>query len=112
MQNNKTIEVKTARKGRTNNTFQFNGINPKYNYDYLLCIGICEEQVLYRIFHKTAIKYIHSERKYYMQEDNFKKQLVQMNPENMVNYKLTLNIRDMLSIDKLPKVIESICYVD
>ncbi|GAA9838635.1 hypothetical protein VN0558_12690 [Helicobacter pylori] len=30
------FEVKTARKGRTNNTFQFNGINPRYNYDFLI----------------------------------------------------------------------------
>ena len=30
-----TFEVKTARKGRSNDTFQFNGINPNYNYNYM-----------------------------------------------------------------------------
>ncbi|WP_371819873.1 hypothetical protein [Campylobacter upsaliensis] len=33
LSNGKKIEIKTARKGLNNNTFQFNGINPKYNYD-------------------------------------------------------------------------------
>ncbi|TAG86933.1 MAG: restriction endonuclease, partial [Bacteroidetes bacterium] len=49
------FEVKTARKGRTNNTFQFNGINPKYNYDYMICLGVCEDKLLYRIFLKSEI---------------------------------------------------------
>ncbi len=54
------IEVKTARKRRTNNTFQFNGINPRYNYNYLICLGICEDKLVYRIFKKSDIQYIYS----------------------------------------------------
>lgn len=67
------FEVKTARKGRTNNTFQFNGINPRYNYDYLICLGICEDKVLYRIFLKSEIQYIHKERKHFIVQGDYKK---------------------------------------
>lgn len=34
LSNGKKIEIKTARKGLKNNTFQFSGINPKYNYEH------------------------------------------------------------------------------
>ena len=107
----KTIEVKTSRKGRTTNTFQFNGINPTYTYDFLLCIGICEDKVLYRIFNKSSVKRIHAERKWFITEDNFKRQLVQMNPDNMVSYNLTLNIKDLYSIDNLPAELQKLLCV-
>lgn len=67
-----SFEVKTARKGRTNNTFQFNGINPRYNYDFLICLGVCEDKLLYRIFKKDEINYIYKERKYFMKQNEFK----------------------------------------
>ena len=95
------FEIKTARKGRNNDTFQFNGINPNYNYDYLLCVGICEDSIHFRIFNKKDISYIHKERKFYITQDNLKKQLVQMNPQNQVNYKLTLNLKDLFEISTL-----------
>ena len=94
------FEIKTARKGRNNNTFQFNGINPNYNYDYLLCVGICEDSIHFRIFSKKDVAYIHKERKFYITQDNFRKQLVQMNPQNQVNYKLTLNLKELFEITK------------
>lgn len=34
------IEIKTARKGLKNNSLQFNGINPAYNNDYIIVIGL------------------------------------------------------------------------
>jgi len=92
------FEVKTARKGRETNTFQFNGINPNYNYNYLLCIGICEDSIHFRIFEKKEITYIHKDRKFYIKQDDFSKQLVQMNPQNQVNYKLTLNLKELFDI--------------
>ncbi|WAM01223.1 hypothetical protein NWE60_00930 [Mycoplasmopsis felis] len=46
------LEIKTARQGRKNPTFQFNGINPNYNYDYLICIGITQSEILYKIISK------------------------------------------------------------
>lgn len=103
------FEVKTARKGRTNNTFQFNGINPRYNYDYLICLGICEDKLLYRIFLKSEIQYIHKERNHYIIQGDYKRQLVQMNPDNLVNLKLTINITDLYDIasliDRLKEII-------
>ncbi|MDR2683847.1 MAG: hypothetical protein LBB53_00505 [Prevotellaceae bacterium] len=95
------FEVKTARKGSKNNTFQFNGINPNYNYNYLLCIGICENAVLFRIFEKKDISYHHKDRKFYIKQNDFEKQLVSMNPNNNVNFKLTLNLKHLLNIENI-----------
>ncbi len=94
----KYIEIKTARKGRKNNTFQFNGINPRYNYDFMICLGICEDKILYRIFQKAEIQYIHKDRHYYIIQNDLKRQLVQMNPDNHVNFKLTMSIIDLFDI--------------
>jgi len=102
------FEIKTARKGRDNNTFQFNGINPNYNYDYLLCLGICENSIHFRFFSKKDIHYVHKERKHYIEEKGFKKQLVQMNPQNQVNYKLTLNLKDLYDISQISEQLNSI----
>lgn len=101
------FEVKTARKG-SKNTFQFNGINPRYNYNFLFCLGICEDAIIFRIFEKNEISYRHRDRKFYIKQGGFEKQLVQMNPDNQVNYKLTLNLRDLYSIDLLPEKLQSI----
>jgi len=102
------FEVKTARKGRNNNTFQFNGINPNYNYNYMICLGICEDSIHYRIFEKTEISYFHRERKFYIKQGDFSKQLVQMNPQNQVNYKLTLNLRELFNIELLSTQLQLI----
>jgi len=102
------FEVKTARKGRNNNTFQFNGINPNYNYNYLICLGICENSIHYRIFEKKDIYYVHRERKFYIKQGNFSRQLVQMNPQNQVNYKITLNLNELSDIELLPEQLISI----
>jgi hypothetical protein len=97
----KYIEVKTARKGRSNNTFQFNGINPRYNYDFLICLGICEDKLLYRIFLKSETQYIHKERNHFIIQGDYRRQLVQMNPDNHVNLKLTINLHDLYDIASL-----------
>ncbi len=57
------LKLKQHKKGRVNNTFQFNGINPRYNYDFLICLGVCEDKLLYRIFKKDEINYIHKAKK-------------------------------------------------
>lgn len=106
--NNIYFEVKTARKGRTNNTFQFNGINPNYNYDYLICLGVCEDVLLYRMFLKNEIHYVHKNRKHVITQGNFERKLVQMNPNNLVNFKLTISIKDLHPISELPKQLSVI----
>ncbi len=102
------FEVKTARKGRKNNTFQFNGIDPKYNYDYLVCIGVCEDKILYRMFSKSTITYIHGDQKYYVTQGDYKRQLVKMNPNNLVNLKLTINEKDLYEI---PKILDELTAI-
>ena len=104
----KFIEVKTARKGRSSNTFQFNGINPKYNYDYMICLGICEDKLVYRMFTKLETQYIHKTRNYYITQGNYKRQLVQMNPDNHVNFKLTISLKDLYEIESLPNRLKQI----
>lgn len=97
----KYFEVKTARKGRSNNTFQFNGINPRYNYNYLICLGVCEDKLLYRIFLKSETQYIHKDRNHFIIQGEYKRQLVKMNPNNEVNLKLTISINDLYDISNL-----------
>lgn len=92
----KKIEIKTARKGLKNDTFQFSGINPKYNYDYIIFIAITYEDIYYYIIDKKQdYKYDHKERKEFIKINNKFKQLVQMNPGNAVNLKLTLNLKEL-----------------
>jgi len=96
-----TFEVKTARYGR-NCSFQFNGINPSYNVDYIICLGICEDTAVYRIITKREeVVYVHNKRGHYVINPDFSKKLVQMNPGNDVNYKLTLSLEQMYSIENL-----------
>lgn len=98
LSNGKKIEIKTARKGLNNNTFQFNGINPKYNYDYIL-LGITTQSVHYYIVNKKQdYHYNHTLRKEYIKVNGKDKQLVMMNPGNQVNLKLTLNLKDLKPI--------------
>lgn len=113
MSNGIKIEIKTARKGLNNDTFQFNGINPIYNYDFIILIGITESSIFYRIIdRKSSIKYIHSERVYkfcFNADGKIKnKQLVKMNPDNTVNYKLTLSIKELYSIENFSEKISNL----
>ena len=98
----KKIEVKTARKGLKNNTFQFNDINPKYNYDYIILLGLTyDELYFYIIDKKRDYLYEHKTRKEFIKIDNKLKQLVMMNPGNAVNLKLSLNLTDLKSSEDL-----------
>lgn len=75
----------------------------------MICLGICEDKLLYRIFLKSEIQYIHKERNHYIIQGNYKRQLVQMNPDNLVNLKLSINITDLYDItsliDRLKEII-------
>ena len=76
LSNGKKVEIKTARKGLNNNTFQFNGINPKYNYDYIILLGITTESVHYYIVDKRQdYHYNHTLRKEYIKVNGKDKQL-------------------------------------
>ena len=95
--NGKKIEIKTARKGFNNDSFQFNGINPIYNHDYIFLIGLTTNHLYYKIIDGHSI-YDHATRKHYLMVNGNRKQLVSMNPGNSVNYKLTLRLNDLEDI--------------
>jgi hypothetical protein len=101
----KKIEVKTARKGLKNTTFQFNGINPQYNYDIIVLVGLTYDNVYYNIINGKSV-YDHKKRRHYLEVNGKMRQLVQMNPGNSVNYKLTLNIKDLKEINGLVQEIK------
>ncbi len=106
--NGKKIEIKTARLG-ANKTYQFNGINPRYNHDLIICIGISNNDINYHIFKKSDINYIHSNRQYTAKINDTKTlSLVEMNPGNSVNYKITINKKYMNILDdNFPNIIKS-----
>ena len=101
------FEIKTARKGKKNDTFQFNGINPKYNYDFIILVGILENDLLYRILSKSKISYVHKGRKFMVDLEITKKQLAKMNPNNEVNFKLTLNKKELKDINNFENELKS-----
>ncbi|MBR5192476.1 MAG: restriction endonuclease [Clostridia bacterium] len=98
MSGNYKIEIKTARKGRKNNNFQFNGINPVYNHDFIILIGLTTNKIYYQII-DGKVSYNHKNRKSYLTVNNRKRQLVSMNPGNTVNYKLTLTVNALKEIN-------------
>ena len=93
------VEVKTARLGK-HNTYQFNGLNPLYNYNYIILIGISTIDVKYLII-EGKVLYNHKRKKPYLVILGKEKNLVSMNPGDDKNLKLTLN-------DKVLKDINSI----
>lgn len=93
------IEIKTARLGLKSNTFQFNGINPNYNCDFIICIGLSAQAAFFKIIGGEKI-YNHKTRKFYLNVDNKQRQIVAMNPHNQANFKLTLNLKDLEKIEK------------
>lgn len=104
---NYKIEIKTARKGIKANTFQFNGINPIYNHDYIILIGLTTNQIYYQIISGKSV-YDHPTRSNFLIVNNKERKLVQMNPGNTVNFKLTLNIKDLKKIDGFVEELKQI----
>lgn len=105
--NGKKIEIKTARKGIKNDTFQFNGINPIYNHDYIILIGLTTEKIYYKIVNGHSL-YDHKTRKHYLTINNKQRQLVSMNPGNSVNFKLTLKTKDLDDINGFVDTLKSL----
>ena len=96
------IEIKTARKGKNNDTFQFNGINPRYTPDFIIFVGILENDLLYRILSKSKISYVHKGRKFIVDLETTEKQLV----------KLTLNKKELKDINNLENELNNILEKD
>lgn len=86
---NVRFEVKTASLG-ANGTFQFNHVRMDRDYDYLLCLGICPNEVVFEMWRKGAVA------------ENRAGTLVRMAEGQAVTYKLTKRLDDMESITQLP----------
>ena len=83
------FEVKTASLG-ANRTFQFNHVRLDRPYDYLLCLGVCPDHVVFNAWRKGAVA------------ENQAGRLVRMAEGQAVTYKLTKRLAEMLDIEHLP----------
>ena len=87
------FEVKTASLG-AKGTFQFNHVRLDRQYDYLLCLGICPNEILFDRWRKGEV----AEEK--------SGHLVRMAEGQSVTYKITKKREDLMPIDMLPEYIE------
>ena len=86
---NLRFEVKTASLGATR-TFQFNHVRLDRPYDYLLCLGICPDHIVFNMWRLGVV----AERR--------AGTLVRMAEGQAVTYKLTKRLADMVAIEELP----------
>lgn len=83
------LEVKTASLG-ANGAFQFNHVRLDRNYDWLLCLGICPNAIVFNMWRKGEVA------------ENRAGNLVRMAEGQAVTYKITKRLADMRSIEDLP----------
>lgn len=88
------LEVKTASLG-ANRTFQFNHVRLDRPYDFLLCLGICPDRVVFDVWRKGTVA------------EGRAGTLVRMAEGQAVTYKLTKRLDDMKPIEDLPDVLSS-----
>lgn len=94
------FEVKTASLG-ANGTFQFNHVRLDRDYDYLLCLGICPNQVVFNMWRKGTVAEGRAGR------------LVRMAEGQAVTYKLTKRLAEMAAIELFPdRVRQSLVHED
>ena len=84
-----SFEVKTASLG-SNGTFQFNHVRLDRRYDYLLCLGICPNAIVFNMWRKGDVAEERAGR------------LVRMAEGQSVTYKITKTLDEMQDIEKLP----------
>jgi hypothetical protein len=91
---NRPFEVKTASLG-ANGTFQFNHVRLDRQYAYLLCLGICPNEIVFNMWRKGEVA------------ENRAGSLVRMAEGQAVTYKITKKLADMMPIDDLPNTLRS-----
>ena len=89
------FEVKTASED-SSGSFQFNHIRLDRNYDYLLCLGIRPEEILFNGWRKGEVS------------EGAAGNLLRMAEGQSVTHKLTKRPRDMREIEELPDWVRSI----
>ena len=88
------FEIKTASLG-ANSTFQFNHVRLDRNYEYLLCLGICPQIIVFNAWRKGAVA------------EGKAGHLVRMAEGQAVTYKITKNLPDMRPISDLVKALRA-----
>ena len=85
----KRFEVKTASLG-ANGTFQFNHVRLDRTYNYLLCLGICPESIVFLAWRKGVVS------------EGGAGTLVRMAEGQSTTHKITKKLAAMRSIEELP----------
>ena len=85
----KRFEVKTASLG-ANGTFQFNHVRLDRTYNYLLCLGICPESIVFLAWRKGVVS------------EGGAGTLVRMAEGQSTTHKITKKLADMKPIEELP----------
>ena len=88
------FEVKTASLG-ANGTFQFNHVRLDRAYEYLLCLGICPDEIVFNMWRKGVVA------------EEGAGHLVRMAEGQAVTYKLTKKRSDMQPITGLPETLKA-----
>ena len=88
----KMFEVKTASLG-ANGTFQFNHVRLDRTYNYLLCLGISPESIVFLAWRKGVVS------------EGGAGTLVRMAEGQSTTHKITKKLADMTPIEKLPRWI-------
>jgi hypothetical protein len=86
------LEIKTASLG-ANGTFQFNHVRLDRKYNYLLCLGICPDDVVFNIWRKGDVA------------EGRAGSLVRMAEGQSITFKLTKKLSDMRPIQEMPAEI-------
>lgn len=89
------FEVKTASLGVAG-TFQFNHVRLDRDYNYLLCLGICPQQIVFNMWRKGVVA------------EGGAGRLVRMAEGQAVTYKLTKKLSDMVGIEEMPSWVRRI----
>lgn len=89
------FEIKTASLG-ANGTFQFNHVRLDRRYEYLLCLGICPQAIVFNMWRKGDVA------------EGKAGTLVRMAEGQAVTWKLTKKLSDMLPIENLPEMIRKV----
>ncbi len=85
----KLFEVKTASLG-ANRTFQFNHVRLDRAYNYLLCLGLCPDRLVFLAWRKGVVS------------EGGAGSLVRMAEGQSTTHKLTKRLADIQPIDELP----------
>ncbi len=92
------FEIKTASLG-ADGTFQFNHVRLDRRWAYLLCLGICPDRILVRVWTKGAVAEGDAGR------------LVRMAEGQAVTFKLTKRPEDLMAVEDLPATIRELLHL-